>query len=410
MKRDIELLAPAGNLEKLKTAVLYGADAVYCGGYNFGLRAGADNFTLEDLQAGISYAHQHGSKVYLTLNMIPHNDDLAHLPEYLQELKDLALDAVIVADPGVFTLVKKYLPKMHIHISTQANNLNWASVNFWQEMGAERVILARELSQTEIEDIEAKTDTELEMFVHGAMCISYSGRCLLSNYLIGRDANRGDCAHSCRWKYHLVEEKRPDDYYPITENEQGTFIMNSRDLCLIEFLPEVIGTGVNSLKIEGRMKSVHYVATIINVYRQAIDAYLADPASYHFDPAWLEELEKVSHRSYTTGFFTGKPGPAGQRYESASYLRSYDFMGVVKSYDQAEKEALVEVRNKFFVNDLIEFAPPSQKPFSVTINYIIDQKTGEKIENAPHPKQLIKLPVQTEVKPGTILRREKEVK
>lgn len=405
----IELLAPAGSLEKLKTAILFGADAVYCGGLNFGLRAGADNFSLEELQAGIEFAHQRHKKVYMTLNMIPHNEELAQLPEYIEKIKELNLDALIISDPGVFAFVKKEMPAMEIHISTQANNVNWASALFWADQGAERVILARELSRDEIKEMAAKTEgrVELEYFVHGAMCISYSGRCLLSNYFVGRDANKGDCAQSCRWKYHLVEEQRPGEYYPIEENDQGTFIMNSRDLNLAEEIPELIEIGLSSLKVEGRMKSVHYAATVINTYRQLIDQYYQDPENYEADPELLAELRKISHRDYTKGFYYGKPGSEGQRYQSSSYLRSYDFMGVVKDYDTAAEEAVIEVRNKIFKGDKLEFVVPGQKTFTIKADYLLDEE-GVEIEAAPHPKQLIRIPLKNEIPTGSLLRRQKE--
>jgi putative protease len=405
----IELLAPAGSLEKLKTAILFGADAVYCGGLNFGLRAGADNFTVEELKEGIEFAHQRQKKVYMTLNMIPHNEELAQLPEYIDEIKKLNLDALIISDPGVFAFVKKEMPEMEIHISTQANNVNWASALFWAEQGAERIILARELSRDEIKKIAKKTEgeVELEYFVHGAMCISYSGRCLLSNYFVGRDANKGDCAQSCRWKYHLVEEKRPGEYYPIEENDQGTFIMNSRDLNLAEEIGELIELGLSSLKVEGRMKSVHYAATVINTYRQLIDQYYADPENFKADPELLAELRKISHRDYTKGFYYGKPGAEGQRYQSSSYLRTYDFMGVVKAYDQLKKEAVVEVRNKIFKGDQLELIVPGRKTFTITADYLLDEE-GTEIEAAPHPKQLIKIPMAEEIPAGSLLRRQKE--
>jgi len=400
----IELLAPAGSLEKLKTAILFGADAVYCGGLNFGLRAGADNFSVEELKEGIEFAHQRDKKVYMTLNMIPHNKELAQLPEYIEEIRELNLDALIISDPGVFAFVKKEMPEMEIHISTQANNVNWASALFWAEQGAERIILARELDRDEIKEIAAKTEgkVELEYFVHGAMCISYSGRCLLSNYFVGRDANKGDCAQSCRWKYHLVEEKRPGEYYPIEENDQGTFIMNSRDLNLAEEIPELIEMGLSSLKIEGRMKSIHYAATVVNTYRQLIDQYYRDPENFKADPELLAELRKISHRDYTKGFYYGKPGAEGQRYESSSYLRSYDFMGVVREYDNSKREAVVEVRNKIFKGDELEFIVPGQKTFTVNASYLLNEE-GAEIDSAPHPKQLIRIPLKIEV-PAVLLR------
>jgi len=405
----VELLAPAGSLEKLKTAILFGADAVYCGGLNFGLRAGADNFTVEELEEGIEFAHQRNKKVYMTLNMIPHNKELAQLPEYIDQIKKLNLDALIISDPGVFAAVKKEMPEMEVHISTQANNVNWASALFWADQGAERIILARELSREEIKEIIAKTKgrVELEYFVHGAMCISYSGRCLLSNYFVGRDANKGDCAQSCRWKYHLVEEKRPGEYYPVEENDQGTFIMNSRDLNLAEEIPELIDIGLSSLKIEGRMKSIHYAATVVNTYRQLIDQYYRDPENFKADPELLAELRKISHRDYTKGFYYGKPGAEGQRYESSSYLRSYDFMGVVREYDNSKKEAVVEVRNKIFKGDELEFIVPGQKTFTVNASYLLNEE-GAEIDSAPHPKQLIRIPLKIEVPAGSLLRRQKE--
>ena len=404
----IELLAPAGSLEKLKTAVLFGADAVYCGGLNFGLRAGADNFSIEELKEGIEFVHQRNKKIYMTLNMIPHNKELAQLPEYIEQIKELNLDALIISDPGVFAFVKKEMPEMEIHISTQANNVNWASALFWAEQGAERIILARELGRDEIKEIAAKTEgkVELEYFVHGAMCISYSGRCLLSNYFVGRDANKGDCAQSCRWKYHLVEEQRPGEYYPIEENDQGTFIMNSRDLNLAEEIGELIELGLSSLKVEGRMKSVHYAATVINTYRQLIDQYYEDPANFEADPELLAELRKISHRDYTKGFYYGKPGSEGQRYESSSYLRTYDFMGVVRDYLPDQNEVLVEVRNKIFKGDQLEFIVPGKKTFTITADYLINEE-GEEIEAAPHPKQLVRIPLEREVPAASLIRRKK---
>ena len=404
----VELLAPAGSLEKLKTAILFGADAVYCGGLNFGLRAGADNFTLEELQEGIRYAHNRDKKVYLTLNMIPHNEDLNKLPEYIEKLKTLDIDALIISDPGVFSMVRENWPEIEIHISTQANNVNWASALFWKQQGAERIILARELSFAEIKEMAEKTEgkIELETFVHGAMCISYSGRCLLSNYFVGRDANKGDCAQSCRWKYHIVEEKRPGEYYPIEENDQGTFIMNSRDLNLAEEVPKLIEAGLSSLKIEGRMKSVHYAATVVNTYRQIIDQYYADPENYEADPELLAELRKISHRDYTKGFFYGKPGSEGQRYESSSYLRTYDFMGVVRDVMSENNEILVEVRNKIFKGDELEVVTPGKKSFTIDVDYIINSD-GERVESAPHPKQKIIIPALESIEKGALLRREK---
>lgn len=401
-----ELLAPAGNLEKLKIAILYGADAVYCGGHNYGLRFGADNFTLEELAEGTEFVHKHGGKIYITVNMIPHNEDLEGLPEYLHQLEGLGVDALIISDPGIFDILKKENINIPVHLSTQANAVNWASVEFWANQGVERVILARELSSKEIKEIRERTKIELEMFIHGSMCISYSGRCLLSNYMVNRDANRGKCAHSCRWKYYLMEEKRPGEYYPIFEDESGTHIMNSKDLCLIEHLPEVIKTGVNSLKIEGRMKSLHYVATVTNIYRKALDYYFSNPGNYQFKTEWLSELRKISHRGYTTGFFVSPPGAEDHNYDSSAYQRNYDFMGIIRDYLPETGEAVVEVRHKFFKGDKIEVMGPDIDTFINEVEYIINEE-GELVNEAPHPHELIKIPVDRAVKPYYIIRREK---
>ncbi len=401
-----ELLAPAGNLEKLKLAILYGADAVYCGGFNYGLREGADNFSLDELKEAIDFAHQRDVNVYVTVNMIPHNDDLVELPEYLNNLDQLGVDALIVSDPGVLSLIQEEEIKIPVHLSTQANAVNWASILFWAKQGMERVILARELSREEIIEIRQKTRISLEMFVHGSMCISYSGRCLLSNYMSGRDANRGKCAHSCRWKYYLMEEKRPGEYYPVYEDEQGTYIMNSKDLCLIRYLPEIIDAGIDSLKIEGRMKSLHYVAVVTSTYRKALDTYFEDPDNYQFNEEWLTELKKVTNRDFTTGFFLSPPENEDHNYNSSAYQRDYDFMGLVKEYLPENREALIEVRHKFFKGDLLEIMGPDIEPFQVELDYIIDHQTGEMIEEAPHPQQLIRIPVNKEVKPYCLVRRE----
>jgi len=402
-----ELLAPAGNLEKLKIAIDYGADAIYCGGHNYGLRSGADNFTLAELKEGKEYAHQNNSNIYITVNMMPHNNELEELPSYLHELDNLGVDSLIVSDPGVIQIIKEEEIDTPIHLSTQANTVNWASANFWYNQGVERIILARELSKSEIEEFAHKSDIEREMFIHGSMCISYSGRCLLSNYMVGRDANRGECAHSCRWKYHLVEEQRPDEYYPIYEDENGAYIMNSKDLCLIEHIPEIMDLELSSLKIEGRMKSIHYVATVVGVYRKALDSYFKDPENYVMKDSWLEELKKVSNRGYITGFFNSEPQGEDHNYESSSYRRRYDFMGVVKDYDAKNNLAVIEVRNKFFKGDNIEIFGPDIESFTENIDYIINSE-GEEVENAPHPKELIKVPIDKELKEGYIIRRKKE--
>lgn len=404
--KKIELLSPAGNLEKLKVAILYGADAVYCGGYNYGLREGADNFSLEELQEAVKFAHNHQAKIYITVNMIPHNEDLVGIEEYLHSLAELGVDALILSDPGVLSIIKKEKIDLPLHLSTQANAVNWASVDFWQGQGVERIILARELSKEEIKEIREKTDIELEMFVHGSMCISYSGRCLLSNYMTGRDANRGKCAHSCRWKYYLLEEKRPGEYYLVFEDDQGSYIMNSKDLCLIQYIPEIIQSGVSSMKIEGRMKSLHYTATVTSVYRQALDLYYQAPEEYQFDEKWLEELRKVSHRDYITGFFLNPPGSVEHNYRSSAYQRDYDFMGIVRDYLPSTAEAVVEVRHKFEKGDQLEIMGPGITPFEIELDYIISEK-GERVETAPHPQELIRIPVKREVKPYYLIRREK---
>ncbi|ATW23979.1 peptidase U32 family protein [Candidatus Formimonas warabiya] len=399
-----ELLAPAGNLEKLEMAVRFGADAVYLGGKSFGLRAGAGNFSLEEMAQGVKFAHENGAKVYVAVNIFAHNEDLVELGGYLDAISSLKADGVIVSDPGVFRLVKSRVPDLPIHISTQANNTNWSGALFWQEMGAKRIVLARELSFQEIREISRRSQIELEAFVHGSMCISYSGRCLLSNYLTGRNANKGDCAHPCRWNYRLVEEKRPGQYFPVLEDERGTYIFNSKDLCLIEHLPDLIQAGVGSFKIEGRMKSAYYVATVVKVYREAIDTYWADPESYSFQESWREELAKVSHRHYTTGFALQKPSAFDHRYDSSAYIRSYDFVGVVLDYLPETGEMRVEQRNRLAVGDEIEIVPPQGPFMSWKIPSMKDDR-GEFIEAAPHPQQVITIPIPERIKPFSLLRR-----
>lgn len=405
-KAKIELLAPAGNLEKLKMAVIYGADAVYLGGEEFGLRASAGNFNREELSEGIHFAHSHGKKVYLTMNIIPHNEDFEGMPEYIRQVKEAGVDAVIFSDPGIFDMLRQEAPELELHLSTQANNTNWRSASFWHRMGVKRIILARELSLGEISDIRQRVpkDLELEMFVHGSMCISYSGRCLLSNYMADRDSNRGLCAHPCRWKYYLMEEKRPGEYMPVFENERGTYIFNSKDLCLIEHIPEIIGSGITSLKIEGRMKSSYYVATVIKSYREALDAYIADPANYRYDKTWIEEMSKASHREYTTGFYLGKPTGREQIYESGSYIREYDFVGMVMSYDAASGIALIEQRNRFAIGDELEVVPP-KGPYRVQKVTSMKNADGEEIDVAPHPQMTVYMKMDEPVELYTMLRR-----
>ncbi len=404
-----ELLAPAGNLEKLKMAVLYGADAVYIGGERYGLRANAGNFDPGQMREGIDFAHRHGRKVYLTMNIIPHNEDFEGMPGFIEQVSRLGVDAIILSDPGVFSVVREVNPSMEIHLSTQANNTNWKSAEFWYRHGVKRIILARELSLGEIAEIRKRLpeDLELEIFVHGAMCISYSGRCLLSNYMAGRDSNRGDCAHPCRWKYHLVEEKRPGEYMPVFEDERGTYIFNSKDLCMIEHIPEIVKTGVSSLKIEGRMKSSYYVATVVKVYREALDRYFENPEKYVFDPQWLEEISKASHREYTTGFYFGKPAGSDQIYTHSSYVRGYDFVGLVMDYDRNTGIATVEQRNRMHRGDEIEVVNPTGEWFVQTIKSMKNADL-EEIDVAPHPQMTVYMPMDREVQPYAMLRRKAE--
>lgn len=404
--KKVELLAPAGNLEKLKMAILFGADAVYIGGQRFGLRASADNFSLEAMREGLDFAHERNCKVYVTVNIIPHNQDLVGLPEYIKQLDGLGVDAVIVSDPGIFNIVRSTAPDMEVHISTQANNTNYMSAKFWYDLGAKRIVVARELSFDEIREMAAMTpkDLDIEAFIHGAMCISYSGRCLLSNYMTGRDSNKGACSHPCRWKYQLVEEKRPGEYYPVYEDERGTYIFNSKDLCMIEHIPELVESGIFSLKIEGRMKSSFYVATVVSAYRKAIDAYMSDPENYRYDPEWLAELSKASHREYTTGFYFNKTTGEDQIYNTSSYIRDYDFVGMVLEYDRETGIAKIEQRNRMIVGDEIEVVVPGKDYFVQTIEAMKNDE-GESIRTAPHAQMIVYMPVKQEVVPYTILRR-----
>lgn len=399
-----ELLAPAGNLEKLKMALLYGADAVFMGGKAFGLRAFSDNFDERELKEGIDFAHSLKKKAYVTINIFPHNDDLPALPGYIQFLCDCNVDAVIVSDLGVYRIIREVAPNLPIHISTQANNTNWSSVLCWQELGASRVVLARELSLNDINVIRQKVNIQLEAFVHGAMCISYSGRCLMSNYFTGRDANLGQCAQSCRWKFNIVEEKRPGEYFPVMEDERGTYIFNSKDLCLLPHIPELIDSGLNSFKIEGRMKSVHYVATVVKVYRAAIDTYMADPEKFSVKTEWLEELQKISHRAYTSGFYFNKTTQFDQIYGSSSYEQTYDFIGLVKSYDSKTGMAIVEQRNNMKIGQEVEIMQPEASNFVQVITELFDME-GNRISVAPHPQQLVMIPMNQSVTEFSMIRR-----
>jgi len=405
-----ELLAPAGNFEKLKYALAYGADAVYCAGKKFGLRARADNLDEEALREAVAYTHKRDKKIFVTLNMIPHDEDFEGLSDYIRFLDQIHVDEVLVADPGVFTLVRENAPNMKISVSTQANNVNSRTVKFWHDLGASRIVLARELSGKEIQNIcqNRPDQMEIETFVHGAMCISYSGRCLLSHYLTGRDGNRGDCAQSCRWQYRLEESKRPGEFFPIEEDKTGTFIMNSKDLCLAERIPELIKFGVNSFKIEGRMKSAFYVATVVSIYRRIIDAALADP-DFTVPHAWIEELTKVSHRHYTTAFFDHKPTADAENFGSSSYTRNYDFSGVVLEDFSGNGRMLVEQRGKISVGDHIEVIQPGQSGqnelfLSCQVKHLFDEQ-GNAITSTPHAKMHYQLEFDKPVKKMSILRK-----
>lgn len=403
-----ELLAPGGSLEKLKTAIMYGADAVYIGGEAFSLRVAAENFSKEDMREGIKFAHDRGKKVYLTANILPHNSDIAEFEEFITEIKDYGFDAVLIADLGLFDMMQELAPEIPIHVSTQANNVNYRSAIKWYKMGAKRVVLAREMSFREIAQFQEKIpeDLELEAFVHGAMCISYSGRCLLSNYMTGRDSNMGACAHPCRWNYKLVEETRPGEYMDVFENERGTFIFNSKDLCTIRHIPELVKSGIASLKIEGRVKTSYYVATVVGAYRREIDRYFDDPENYTFNEAEFEELCKVSHRPYTTGFYFGKPDSNSQVYTSSSYIRDYDLIGIVQSYDEETGIATITQRNRFFKGDEIEIIQP-MKPFFTQLVESMTDEDGNEIEVANHAEQIVRFKTAQPVCEGAMLRKKK---
>ena len=400
-----ELLIPASSLEVLKTAVMFGADAVYIGGEAFGLRAKAKNFSMEEIQEGIAFAHAHDVKVYITANILAHNDDLSGVRTYFEELKEIRPDALIISDPGVFMIAREVCPEIDIHISTQANNTNYGTYQFWHQLGARRVVTARELSMEELKTIREKApaDLEMETFIHGAMCISYSGRCLLSNFFTGRDANRGACTHPCRWKYAIVEETRPGEYMPVYENERGTYIFNSKDLCMIEHIPELVEAGIDSLKIEGRMKTALYVATVARTYRKAIDDYFTDPELYEKNMDWYKaEISKCTYRQFTTGFYFGKPDENTQIYDSNTYVNEYTYLGIVEAVNTAAEiweklpEGLagtaelcrIEQRNKFCVGDVIEIMKPDGRNVPVTVETMYTED-GESVDSAPHPKQVL---------------------
>ena len=408
MARHPELLIPASSLEVLKTAVIFGADAVYIGGEAFGLRAKAKNFSKEDMAEGIKFAHEHDVKVYVTANILAHNGDLEGAREYFRELGEMNPDGLIIADPGMFMLAGEECPHIERHISTQANNTNYETYKFWHKLGATRVVSARELSLEEIKEIRANIpdDLEIETFVHGAMCISYSGRCLLSNYFTGRDANQGACTHPCRWKYSIVEETRPGEYMPVYENERGTYIFNSKDLCMIEHIPELLEAGVDSLKIEGRMKTALYVATVARTYRKAIDDYQKDPALYKKNMPWyLEQISNCTYRQFTTGFFFGKPDETTQIYDNNTYVKEYTYLGIIGG----EKDGTyrIEQRNKFSVGEKIEVMKPNGDNVEVTVKRILTED-GEEQESAPHPKQILYVDLGIPVDRYDILRRQEE--
>lgn len=407
--RNTELLIPASSLEVLKTAVLYGADAVYIGGEMYGLRAKARNFSREDMEAGVKFAHENGVKVYVTANIVAHNEDLEGIREYFRELKEIGPDALIISDPGVFMIAREECPDIERHISTQANSTNYATYNFWYAQGASRVVAARELSLAELSEIRANIpeDMEIEAFVHGAMCISHSGRCLLSNYFTGRNANMGACTHPCRWKYYVMEESRPGEYLPVEENERGTYIFNSKDLCMIEHIPELIEAGIDSFKIEGRMKTALYVATVARTYRLAIDEFLQDPELYKSRiPFYKSEIQKCTYRQYTTGFFFGKPDENTQIYDSNTYVKEYTYLGIV---GECNDKGLyhIEQRNKFSVGETIEVMRPDGTNMEVTVKAIYNED-GEAMESAPHPKQQLYIDLGVPLCQYDILRRKED--
>ncbi len=406
-----ELLIPASSLEVLKTAVMFGADAVYIGGDAFGLRAKAKNFSREEMKEGIAFAHEHGVRVHVTVNILAHNYDLDGVETYLHELKELKPDALIIADPGIFMKARRICPEIDIHVSTQANNTNYETYNFWHDLGAKRVVAARELSMAEIKEIKSKIpeDLEMESFIHGAMCISYSGRCLLSNYFTGRDANHGACTHPCRWKYAVVEEKRPGEYLPVYENDRGTYIFNSKDLCMIEHIPELVDAGVDSCKIEGRMKTALYVATVARTYRRAIDDFFESEEKYRQNMPWyLDQISKCTYRQFTTGFYFGKPSDETQIYDVNTYINEYIYLGIV--YDVDERGfAKIEQRNKFSVGDEIEIMKPDGTDVTVTVKGMY-KEDGTPTDSCPHSKEIIYLDLSEPAQPYDILRVRSEEK
>ncbi|MDU4018460.1 MAG: U32 family peptidase [Finegoldia magna] len=406
--KKVELLAPAGDLDKLKTAIDYGADAVYMAGPDYGLRTASKNFTLDDMKEAVEYAHSRDKKIYITMNILAHNDDLEGIDDYIQSLIDINVDALIVSDPGIYSIIRSINQDIEVHMSTQASVTNFRTVKYWMDQGIKRIVLARELSLKEIQDIKKNIpDSELECFVHGAMCMSYSGRCLLSNYMTGRDANRGDCAQACRWKYRLVEEKRPGEYFPIEEDEKGTFIFNSKDLCMIEHLDKLIEAGIDSLKIEGRVKSQYYVATVVRSYRIAIDKYYNNEFDEQTAKRLLEEIKKVSYRDFTTGFFEKKTDENDQLYESSSYIRKYDFVGLLLDYDEENNIATFEQRNRVFKGDEVEIFGPEDGFITTKIEKMYDEKMNE-IEVANKAQQIFKIKIEQKLQPNSMMRKKSD--
>ena len=409
MRKKPELLVPASSLEVLRIAVMFGADAVYIGGEAFGLRAKAKNFSMEEMAEGIRFAHEHDVKVYVTANILAHNDDLEGVRAYFEELKKIGPDALIIADPAVFMIAKEVCPEIERHVSTQANNTNYGTYQFWHSLGAKRVVSARELSMAEIKEIREHipNDLEIETFIHGAMCISYSGRCLLSNYFTGRDANQGACTHPCRWKYAVVEEKRPNEYFPVYENDRGTYIFNSKDLCMIEHIPDLVDAGIDSFKIEGRMKTALYVATVARTYRKAIDDFFESPEKYQANMPWyLDQISNCTYRQFTTGFFYGKPSEEAQIYDSNTYVKEYTYLGIVGEQNE-EGLYCIEQRNKFSVGEEIEVMKPNGENITVTVKAIKDEK-GADMESAPHPQQILFIDLGQALERYDILRRKEE--
>ncbi|WP_024614566.1 U32 family peptidase [Clostridium sp. Ade.TY] len=406
--RKPEILAPAGNLEKLKIAVDFGADAVYIGGNRLNLRAFAGNFTNEEIAEGVKYCHERGRKLYVTMNVFPRNFDLTGVEDYIKGLESLGVDAIIVSDPGIIAIAREVAPNFEIHLSTQANTVNWRAAKFWYDLGVKRIVLAREMSFNEIYGFRDNLPEgcDIEAFVHGSMCIAYSGRCLISNYLLGRDSNKGTCANVCRYKYHLVEETRPGVYFPVVEDDKGTYIMNSKDLCMIKHIPELVESGIYSFKIEGRMKSEFYVASVVKAYREAVDSYFEDPENYKFKEEWMDILLKVSHRPYHTGFYFGKTGE--QNYDDSSYIRDYDIVGMVKEYDEETKTATIIQKNRVFKGDKVDILRPYTPNFSIEMESMYDVEKNVETDVANRAHMIFKMKVDTPLKVNDMLIKQKE--